>query len=188
MNKNIFSTPTQKRSLAFAALIAAAGLALGGCATATDNADKSPAATSSAKETMADALTVEDGWVKSVAAGEDMTGAFGALNNSSDKEITVVSASSPSAGMVELHEVAAGADGSNVMQEKKDGFVIPAKDHLHLVPGENHIMLMSLTGALAPGDTVTVTLTMKDGSTVSAALPVKEFTGANESYDPHAAQ
>lgn len=57
-------------------------------------------------------------WVK--ATDEEMTGAFGMIENPTDADITVVSASSPSAGMMEIHEVV-DQDGSMVMQQKKVG-------------------------------------------------------------------
>ncbi|TIC86783.1 copper chaperone PCu(A)C [Nocardioides sp. GY 10113] len=128
----------------------------------------------------ADSLTVADPWVKAVDGG--MSGAFGVLTNDSDADITLVSADTDVAGMVELHETVQNDDGSMAMQPKEDGFVVPAGGEHVLQPGGDHIMLMGLSGALEAGTTVTVTLTFDDGSTQEVVATVKPFTGADETY------
>jgi copper(I)-binding protein len=45
-------------------------------------------------------------------------------------------------------------------------------------------MLMGLKKKLQAGDTVTVTLTLDDGSAVKVQAPVKPFSGAKETYAP----
>jgi copper(I)-binding protein len=156
---------------------AAALLALSGCATAG-------AATSPAQGTTADAahsLSVTDAWVKSSAQG--MSGAFATLTNAGSADLTVVSASTPAATMVELHETAANAAGDMVMRKKDGGFVVPAGGSLTLAPGANHLMLMGLTAPLSAGDEVAFTLTFSDGSTRDFTAPAKDFSGANETYE-----
>ena len=159
-------------------VVAAAALMLGlsGCADATETPAASPESATSA-----DTLTMTDAWVKANESG--MTGAFGLLENSGDEDITVVSAETAAADMTELHETVANDAGDMVMQEKPDGFVVPAGGSIELAPGGNHIMLMGLTGPLTAGDETTFTLTLDDGSSLEFSASVKDYTGANETYE-----
>lgn len=167
---------TTPRSIRFAAL-AVAALALSACAPAAPAPENAATAT----VTAADAVTVGDAWVKAVESG--MSGAFGIIENPSGDEVTIVSATTSAATMVELHETVEDETGQFVMREKEGGFVIHAGDALHLEPGGSHLMLMGLTGPLVAGDEITLTLTFSDGSTTEITLPVKDYSGANENYE-----
>lgn len=167
------------------AMVLGGGLVLAGCAsTQSPSADTTPAPTgaASASSNATGAITVRDPWMK--AADSGMTAAFGTLVNSSDKELTVVSATSAVAKMMELHEVAM-VDGKMQMRPKAGGFMIPAGGTHELAPGADHIMIMGLTKPVQPGDEVTVTLTLSDGSTVQFTAVGKAFAGGNESYAPN---
>jgi copper(I)-binding protein len=166
------NTAPTRLAVAAAALM----LALSGCAGAAET----PAETTDSAAS-ADTLTMTDAWVKANDSG--MTGAFGLLENSGTDDITVVSAETSAASMIELHETVANDAGDMVMQEKPDGFVVPAGGSIELAPGGNHIMLMGLTGPLAAGDEATFTLNLADGSSLEFSAPVKDYTGANETYE-----
>jgi copper(I)-binding protein len=112
-----------------------------------------------------------------------MSAAFGELSNSSDQDITVVSAESDASSMLELHETVENDSGEMVMREIDGGFVIPAGGSLTLEPGANHIMLMDLTAPLMAGEEATFTLTFSDGSTFEFTAPVKDYSGASENYE-----
>lgn len=157
--------------LASAALLAAPVAACSKTETKTSDQPTESAAT----------VTVSDQWVKAAEAG--ITGAFGNLKNSGATEATVVSATSPSAGRVELHEVV-GQPGSTVMQPKQGGFVIPAGGTHVLAPGGDHLMLMDLKAPLKAGSEVEVTLTLADGATIPFTAQVRDFAGAGENYQP----
>ena len=158
-----------------AVVAAALMLTLSGCAGVTET----PAATTDSA-TSADTLTMTDAWVK--ASESDTTGAFGLLENSGTDDIMVVSAETTAASMIELHETVANDVGDMVMQKKPDGFVVPAGGSIELAPGGNHMMLMGLTGPLAAGDETAFILTLDDGSSLEFSAPVKDYTGANETY------
>jgi copper(I)-binding protein len=127
------------------------------------------------------AVTVSDQWVKATDKG--MTGVFGTLDNAGDRDVTVVSASSPTAGSVELHEVV-GQAGSGTMRPKDGGFMVPAGGSHVLAPGGDHIMLMDLKMPLKAGSDVEVTLTFDDGTTLPFSAQVRDFPGADEKYEP----
>jgi len=164
------------RTTSLLALAAAAAIALSGCAAS--------AAPEAATQTAADVVTIDDSWVKSADSG--MSAAFGELKNSGTEDVTVVSAETPASSMIELHETVENDSGEMVMQPKDGGFVIPAGGSFMLEPGGNHIMLMDVVTPVKAGDTVTFTLTFSDGSTMDFAAPAKDYSGANESYEPDA--
>lgn len=166
-------------------LLAAGVLAVAGCSSTTTSTETADATTGTdAADTAtsaADSVEMDDAWVK--AADEGMSAAFGQLVNSSDQDVTVTSATTPTSTSVELHETVANATGEMVMQQVDGGFVIPAGTTLTLEPGGNHLMLMDLTGPVRAGDEVSFALTFSDGSTFEFTAPAKDYAGANETYE-----
>ena len=166
------------RTLLPALALALTATGLAGCG--DDSPDAAPdAATSSASG----AITIEDPWVRATTGTEDptMTAAFMTIDNETDEDVVLVKASSPDAGMVQLHEMAE-ADGTMVMQEVDGGITVKAHGGQLLQPGGYHVMLMDLTGELAPGDEVELTLEFSDGSSQEVTAPVKEFTEEEGHY------
>ncbi len=163
------------------ALALAAGLVLAGCTSTvpmtTPSTSASPSA--SATESAAAEIAIMDPWVK--ATDSDMTGAFGILVNNTDTDIKVVAVSSTVTERAELHETVS-RDGTMVMQEMADGFIIPAGGRYVLEPGGNHLMLMDLTAPIEAGTDVELTLEFEDGSTFSWLAPARTFAGAQEEY------
>lgn len=173
MRKNFTLTLTS------AAFVAA--LALTGCSGAGDTAPQGQAAQHEAGTGNHDTteLMLDAGWAK---AAEGMSGVFGTLHNATDADVTLVSATSTVADIVELHESV--TSGANVtMREVDGGFTIPAGGTFDLEPGGNHIMLMELTSKLLPGDEVPVTLTFDNGSTIEVTVLAKDYGGAQENYE-----
>ncbi|MBB2975936.1 hypothetical protein FHX49_001503 [Microbacterium endophyticum] len=156
-------------------LLAAAAVALTGCASTTDS---SP---SDSPLPAGGTVTISDAWVK--AADSGMSAAFGELTNAGTADATIVSISSDAATSLQLHETVENDSGDMVMQEKEGGFVIPAGGTLTLEPGGNHFMLMDLTEPLVAGDDVSFTVTFSDDSTYEFTAPVKDYSGANENYE-----
>ena len=130
-------------------------------------------------------ILVEDAWVRETTGAKDttMTAAFLSLTNPGDTDVKLTSATSPIAGVVQLHEMAT-QDGKMVMREKPGGITVPAGSHTHLSPGGDHIMLMSLKRPLKPGDEVPLTLKFSDNTTHDLKVPVKAFTEEEEHYHP----
>lgn len=139
------------------------------------------ACSSAPEQLSADAVTVADAWVK--AADDGMTAAFGRLSNTGTRDARIVSATTPAAATVELHEVVADG-GAMTMRPKDGGFVVPAGAGIELSPGGDHLMLMDLTGALEPGSDIEIVATFDDGSTLPITAQVRDFPGAEEHYSP----
>jgi copper(I)-binding protein len=125
-------------------------------------------------------LTVQNPWVK--AADSGMTPAFATLINNTDKDITVVGATSPLSPM-ELHEMTMQGD-SMIMRQKPGGFVLKPKASEELTPGGDHLMLMRPSRPIKPGDEVSFTLALSDGTKIAFSAIAKPFAGADESYAP----
>ncbi len=172
-----FTTLRSTRSRTAAAGLGAALLmTVAACGTTTAQDDTAAAADPGA-------VVVSDAWVRATAGTDDpsMTGAFMALDNEGEEDVTLTGASSPVAGMVELHEMAM-VDGAMVMRKIDGGIDIAAGYGQVLMPGGNHVMLMGLTDELEPGDEVDLVLEFSDGTTQDLTVPVKEFTEEEGHY------
>ena len=179
MSSRYFSRRSASARVATATAVTAfAVLTLAGCSggAVTESTSTSVQQVTSA----ADSVTVVDAWAK--AAADGMTAGFGVLENSSADDITLEAASTAAAHMVELHETKLDDAGAMTMQQKEGGFVIPAGERFVLEPGGNHLMLMGLTAPLVAGQEVEFTLSFADGSTLNFSAPIKDYSGANETY------
>ncbi len=142
------------------------------------------AGTSAAGSLKSDAgLEAGDAWARAVPdiAAMKMTGVFGKIKNTTDKDVRVVSATTDSSPMTELHETVS-VDGQKVMREVDGGFTIAAGQTRELQPGGDHIMVMKMTKPIPAGTTVTVTLRTDDGKTLEFAAPAKPFSAEQENY------
>ncbi len=102
--------------------------------------------------------TVAEPWVRSTVPGQKATGAYLQITSATGGKL--VSASTPVAGIVEIHEMT--MDG-NVMKMRAlpSGLDLPAGKAVALKPGGMHVMLMDLKQPLKPGDTVPLTLVVE---------------------------
>lgn len=137
-------------------------------------------ATDAAKGALGEGLTLKDGWTRA-SGDKKMTGLFGMLSNSTDKDIVLTSGTSEVAGMIELHETKM-VDGEMKMQMAKDGFTIPAGGTFELKPGANHIMLMQLKNEVKAGDKVELKVSTGDGTSFTLETPVREAKAGDEPY------
>jgi copper(I)-binding protein len=133
-----------------------------------------------------DEIHLENGWVRvseySAEAG-GMTGAFAEISNHTANDVTLVGGSSPSAMMVEVHEVVM-VGGEMKMQAKDGGIVIKAGETITLEPGGLHVMLMGLKAPLLGGETVSLTLDFDGADDITVEWPAKASLAGDESYAP----
>ena len=123
-------------------------------------------------------LSVKDAWVRATVPQQKATGAFMQLTAASDARL--VGASSPVAGVVEIHEMAMVQD---VMKMRAVASLdLPAGKTVALRPGGYHVMLMDLKGQVKDGDTVPLTLVLegRDGKrqNVEVQAPVRPLAAA----------
>lgn len=105
--------------------------------------------------------TVKDAWIRGTVAQQRATGLFAQITSPTGGRL--VAASSPLAGVVEIHEMAM-ADNVMKMRAVPDVDLPPGKT-VELKPGGYHVMLLDLKQQLREGDSVPVTLVVegKDG-------------------------
>lgn len=114
-------------------------------------------------------VEVKDAWVRATVAQQKATGAFMQLTAQADTR--VVQASSPIAGVVEIHEMAMDKD---VMKMRAiPALALPAGKTVELKPGGYHVMLMDLKAAVKAGDVVPVTLVLEGKDGLRTSLEVK---------------
>ena len=118
------------------------------------------------------AVRAEGGWARATVQGQKASGAFVKLT--SKVGLQLVGASSPVAGVTEVHEMK--MDGDVMKMRAIPSLELPAGTAVELKPGGYHIMLMDLKAPLAKGSTVPLTLSFKDAkgspSTLELKLPV----------------
>jgi len=128
--------------------------------------------------------TVKEPWVRGTVAQQKATGAFMHLTSAQGGKL--VSASSPSAGVVEIHEMA--MEGSTMKMRAIPGLDLPAGKSVELKPGGYHVMLMDLKAPLKEGDSVPITLVVegKDGKkeSIEVKAPVKALGDAKGGKKP----
>ena len=122
--------------------------------------------TAMAKDNIADVM-VKDAWIRTSVPGQKATGAFMTITAKAD--LKLVSASSPAAGVAEVHEMKMDGDIMR-MRAVQGGLDLPAGKTVELKPGSYHIMLLDLKTALPKDTTVPVTLLFKDAKGVESKV------------------
>ena len=117
---------------------------------------------------------VKDGWIRLVPGGMPMHAGFGRIDNACPMPATIVSASSPAYGSVELHETKL-VDGMSRMRQLQELRIDPEGAAV-LKPGGMHLMLMQPKATLKEGSRVAIEFTLKDGRTVLGEFEVRKPT------------
>ncbi len=115
-------------------------------------------------------ISVTDAWTRATVQGQKATGAF--MKITAKDNAKLVSASSPAAGVVEIHEMKMEKDVMK-MAALPNGLDLPAGKTVELKPGGYHVMLMDLKAPLAKDSTVPVTLTFQDAKGVKTQMDLK---------------
>lgn len=125
-------------------------------------------------------LLFEHAYVRGLLPGQSNTAAFMRIRNTSDHSVEVVAASSPSAKKAEIH--AHHHNNGMMRMEQVEKITVPAKGEFALRPGEHHLMLIDLLHPLKEGSTITLTLSLADGSTYSSTLPVRSVLNEHKHH------
>ena len=123
--------------------------------------------------------SVKDPWVRGTVAGQKATGLFGQITSSAGGKL--VSASSPLAGVVEVHEMV--MDGNVMKMRAVPSLELPPGKTVELKPGGYHVMLMDLKQELKAGDSVPLTLVIEGAGgkreTVELKAPVRALADSH---------
>lgn len=114
-----------------------------------------------ASHVAAQTITVSNAWVRATVQGQKATGAF--MTVTSKENAKLLSASTPVAGIVEIHEMKMDKDVMK-MAALPNGLDLPAGKAVDLKPGGYHIMLMDLKLPLNKDVGVPLTLTFQDSN------------------------
>ncbi|MCY7306558.1 MAG: copper chaperone PCu(A)C [Rhodoferax sp.] len=130
----------------------------------------------------AQTVEVKDAWVRTSVPGQKGTGAF--MKITARDGARLVSASSPVAGITEVHEMKMDGDVMK-MRAVEGGLELPAGKTVELKPGGFHVMLMDLKVALPKDTTVPVTLVFKDARGFESRMELKLPVGTAAPQHKH---
>lgn len=114
---------------------------------------------------------VEDSYARMSGKDAKTAAAFMAIGNHTDKQCTLIGASTDVAEMTELH-THKEENGVMKMMKAENGFTIPSQGQHLLDRGGDHVMMMNLKSPLKQGDTIKMTLDFGDCGKVEADIPV----------------
>jgi periplasmic copper chaperone A len=124
-------------------------------------------------------LTIAGGWARAMLPGQPTGGGYLTITNKGAAADRLVSVTSESAGMVEIHTMET-TDDVMVMRPVEGGLEIAPGATVELKPGGLHMMFMSVKEPFKPGASVPVTLEFEKAGKVQATLPVQATGGADE--------
>lgn len=121
-------------------------------------------------------LELSAGFTRAMLPNQPVGGGFVTIKNTGSTDDVLIAAESPSAGYMELHEMAMEGDVMK-MRPLKDGIPVPAGETVELKPGGLHMMFMKVTVPFVEGAAVNVKLTFAKAGSVDLVLPVGPATG-----------
>lgn len=129
--------------------------------------------------------TVKEPWVRATVPQQKASGMFAQITSTSGGKL--VSASSPVAGIVEIHEMK--MEGDTMRMRAIDALELPAGRAVELKPGGYHVMLIDLKQQLKAGETVPVTLVIQNSAgqreTVEVKAPVRALNAQGGGHQHH---
>ncbi|HRD46056.1 MAG TPA: copper chaperone PCu(A)C, partial [Caulobacter sp.] len=131
----------------------------------------------------AGAVSVTDAWSRPGAQGGNGAGFLTIANNGAAAD-RLVSAASPVAGRVEIHESMI-MDGKAMMHPRPGGATLPAGAKVVFKPGGWHLMFIGLKQPLKAGETFPVTLTFQKAGKVTVDFAVRAGAPAAASAPEH---
>ncbi|WP_255531315.1 copper chaperone PCu(A)C [Polynucleobacter sp. UK-Gri1-W3] len=117
-----------------------------------------------------DAVSVSDAYTRATVPGQKVAGGFLKIQNKGNTPDQLISASSPSAGDIQLHEMA--MEGNVMKMRQVKDIAVPANGSVELKPGGYHLMFLDLKGPFVAGETIPVKLKFAKSGDVEVKLPV----------------
>ena len=114
-------------------------------------------------------VDVKAPWVRGTVTGQQATGAF--MEVTSKAGATIISASSPVAGVTEVHEMK--MDGGVMKMRAIARLELPSGMPVMLAPGGYHVMLMDLKQPLKKGEIVPITLKLEGKNNTVETIDIK---------------
>jgi copper(I)-binding protein len=156
-------------------LAAALLLATNGAAFAQADANSSPDMSAMAADPLAPVtvgdIEITDAFARATLPNAPVAGGYLTITNKGKDDDRLVSATSPAAGKVELHEMSMQNDVMK-MAPLPDGVAIAAGETVTLSPGGIHIMFMQLNKPFVEGESVPLTLKFEKAGEVTLDLSI----------------
>jgi copper(I)-binding protein len=121
------------------------------------------------QEAKVGSIKVENAYTRATVPGQQVAGGFMKIENKGAAD-QLVSASSPVAGEVQLHEMA--MDGNVMKMRQVKDIAVPAGGAVELKPGGLHLMFMNIKAPLTAGESVPVKLKFAKAGEVEVKMPV----------------
>jgi copper(I)-binding protein len=125
-------------------------------------------------------LQVSSPFARATPPGARVAGAFMTIKNQGTETDRLVSASSPVAGLVEIHEMA--MDGGMMKMRAIKGIDVKPGTAVELKPGGYHVMLEDLKQPLKEGDRIPLRLTFEKSGTVEVIVHVEAMGAAAHTH------
>lgn len=116
-------------------------------------------------------VVVSQAWSRATPKGAKVAGGYLTIENRGAAPDRLLSASSPAAAKVEIHQMAI-QDGIMTMRPLAEGLTIPPDATVTLAPGGEHIMFVGLAAPFEEGQRVPVTLTFQRSGKIETTFDV----------------
>lgn len=116
-------------------------------------------------------LKISDPYVRAMVPGAPVGGGYMTITNTGTTDDRLITASSPRAGKVEIHEMKMDNDVM-IMRQLANGLALPAGKTVELKPGGYHVMFMKVGEPFQQGQTIKTTLTFEKAGSVEVDFPV----------------
>jgi len=118
------------------------------------------------------AISIDKPFSRATPGGAKVAAGYMTITNNGTAADRLVSASSPAAGKVEIHEMTMQGDVMK-MHQLSGGLLVGAGKTISLAPGGYHLMLVELKAPLKKGDKVPVTLNFEKAGKIDVTLDVQ---------------
>lgn len=123
------------------------------------------------------ALDIRNAWAAPTPGGVDVSAGYLTISNHTQSEERLVSATSPRAARVEVHEMT--MDNGVMRMRARDALVIPAGGEITLGSGGAHLMFYGVREPFVEGESVPVRLTFANAGDIDVSLPVRRSAAAH---------
>ena len=126
-------------------------------------------------------LKIGNPWARATPPTAPSGGGFLTVNNTGTTADRLVSATSPAAGQIQIHEMK--MDGTIMrMRELENGLEIPPGATVALAPGGLHLMMMGLKAPLKEATRVPVTLVFEKAGKIDVELSVMALGASPDAH------
>ncbi len=116
-------------------------------------------------------IEISHPFTRAMIPGAKVGGGFMTITNNGSEDDRLISATSPAAPMVQLHQMSMEGDVMK-MSQIEGGIVIPAGQTVKLEPGKLHVMFMKVSTPFKEGETVKATLVFEKAGSVEVEFKI----------------